>query len=85
MQAFQDYISLIVTYEPYTFKHVIQEYVREGNIVRTAETLNSHGYDIYGRIIESKDITSIIKSAPAANDLLHKEIRRLYLKKVKNY
>lgn len=85
MQVFQDYITLIETYQPQTFpQHVIHEYVHEGNIIRTAENLNRRGYDMDGRLIEPEDISSIIKSKPDSNDLLHQEIRRLYLKKIRS-
>ena len=80
----QQYISLIENYQPKNFtQHVIREYAHEGNIARTAEILNRRGYDIEGQVIEAVDISTVIKSKPAANDLLHKEVRRLYRKKTR--
>ena len=79
----QQYISLIENYNPQTFtQRVIYEYVLDGNLIRTAEVLNNLGLQIDGRSIESKDISAIIKSRPDPNDLLHKEVRRLFLKKL---
>ena len=49
---------------------------------RATEALNTLDLQIDGRSIESKDISSIIKSRPHPNDLLHKYVRRLYLKKI---
>ncbi len=62
---------------------MIQEYVQQGNINRTAEILNRRGYKKDNRRIEPQDISTIIKSNPASEDLLHKEIRRLYLRKTR--
>ncbi|WP_285398449.1 hypothetical protein [Lysinibacillus sp. fls2-241-R2A-57] len=85
LKVFQDYISLIENYQPKNFtQRVIQEYAYQGNINRTAETLNRRGYKIDDRSIEPQDISTIIKSKPAPEDLLHKEIRKLYLKKTKS-
>jgi len=85
LKIFQDYIGLIENYQPQNFtQRVIQEYAYQGNINRTAETLNRRGYKIDDRRIEPQDISTIIKSKSAPEDLLHKEIRRLYLKKTKS-
>ncbi|MGE7673477.1 hypothetical protein ACQKMV_07845 [Lysinibacillus sp. NPDC094403] len=85
LKVFQDYISLIENYQPKNFtQRVIQEYAYQGNINRTAEILNRRGYKTDDRCIEPQDISTIIKSKPAPEDLLHKEIRRLYLKKTKS-
>ena len=79
------YISLIENYKPKTFKqHVIHEYAYEDNLIRTAENLNQLGHRIDGRKIEKQDISAIIQSWPDPDDLLHKEVRRLYLKKTRN-
>ena len=81
----QQYISLIENYNLQTFtQHVIHEYAYEGNLIRTAENLNSLGHRIDGRIIESQDISTVIQSKPVHDDFLHKEVRRLYLKKIRN-
>ena len=79
------YISLVENYKPKTFtQHVIHEYACEGNLVRTAENLNKLGHTIDGRTIESQDISTIIQSKPDHDDFLHKEVRRLYLKKIRS-
>lgn len=76
----QHYISLIENYNPQTFtQHVIHEYVHEVSLIRTAEKLNQLGHKI-----KSQDISVIIQSQPDPHDLLHKEMRRLYLKKIRN-
>ena len=80
----QHYISLIESYKPQTFvQHVIHKYAHEGNLIRTAENLNQLGHQIDGRKIEKQDISTIIQSRPDPDDLLHKEVRRLYLKKIR--
>lgn len=85
LQVFQDYINLIENYQPQNLtQRVIQVYVQQGNINRTAEILNRRGYEIDNRCIEPQDISTIIKSKPASEDLLHKEIRRLYLRKTRS-
>lgn len=77
-----DYINLIEQYEPTNFvQRVIKEYVHEGNIIRTADILNRHGFCIENRAIEPQDITQVIISTPDRDDALHKEFRHLYLKK----
>ena len=82
LQVYLDYINLIEQYEPTNFvQRVIKEYAHEGNIVRTADILNQHGFRIENRTIEPQDITQVIISTPATDDALHTEIRRLYLKK----
>lgn len=82
LQVYLDYINLIEKYEPQGFvQHVIQEYVRDGNLIRTAEILNCGGFHIEGRAIEPEDVKQAILSTPAPNDALHKEIRRLYFRK----
>ena len=85
IEQIKQYIALIENYNPQTFtQHVIHEYALDRNLKRTAENLNQLGLQIDGRSIESKDISAIIKSLPDPNDLLHKEVRRLYLKKVRS-
>jgi hypothetical protein len=82
LQVYLDYINLIEQYEPTNFVHcVIKEYALEGNIIRTADILNRRGFRIENRAIEPQDITQVIISTPDHDDALHKEIRRLYLKK----
>ena len=82
LQVYMDYIYLIEQYEPQNFvQRVIQEYAYQGNVVRTAEVLNRRGFRIEDRAIEPQDITQVIISTPDRADSLHKEIRRLYLKK----
>lgn len=82
MQVYLDYIDLIEQYEPQNFvQHVIKEYALEGNLIRTASNLNRNNFQIENRAIEPHDITQAILSKPAPNDTLHKEIRRLYMKK----
>ena len=90
-QVLQDYINLIENYQPKNLtQRVIQKYVQQGNINRTAEILNRtaeilnrRGYKIDNRYIDPQDISTIIKSKPASEDLLHKEIRRLYIRKTR--
>ena len=82
IEQIEQYIALIKNYKPQTFtQHVIHEYALDGNLKRTAEVLNTLGLQIDGRSIESKDISAIIKSRPDPNDLLHKEVRRLFSRK----
>ncbi len=82
MQVFQDYIYLIEQYKPKNFvQRVIQEYAHQGNVARTALILNGQGFRIENRAIEPQDITQVIISTPDPADALHKEIRRLYIKK----
>ncbi|TGN33092.1 hypothetical protein [Lysinibacillus sp. S2017] len=84
IQIYMDYIMLIEQYEPQNFvQRVIQEYAFQGNLVQTAEVLNRRGFRIEDRPIEPQDIKQIITSKPDPADALHKEIRRLYLKKTK--
>ena len=80
----QHYISLIENYKPQTLtQHVIHKYTHEGSLIRTAENLNRLGHRIDGRRIESQDISAIIQSQPDPDDILHKHIRRLYLRKIR--
>ena len=80
----QRYISLIENYKAQTFtQHVIHQYIHEGSTVHTAENLNRPGFTIDERPIEKNDISSAIQSRPIPDDLLHKEGRRLYLKKIR--
>ena len=81
----QRYISLIENYTPQTFtQHVIHQYVHEGSTIRVAENLNLLGVTIDERSVEQKDVASTIQSRPAPGDLLHKEVRRLYLNKIRS-
>lgn len=82
LQIYLDYINLIEQYKPTNFvQRVIKEYALEGNIIRTADILNRHGFRIKNRAIEPQDITQVIISIPDHDDAIHKEIRQLYLKK----
>lgn len=77
IQIIQQYINLIENYEPKDLRQqVIHTYALLGNITKTAEYLNKHGYSI-----EAQEITRIITSPPPKEDLLHKQIKQLYLKK----
>ena len=60
---------------------MIKEHALEGNIIRTPDILNRIGFRIEDRAIELQYITQFIINTPAHDDALHKEIRRLYLKK----
>ena len=85
LQIYMDYVTLIEQYEPQNFvQHVIQEYAFQGNLVRTAEILNQRGLRIEDRAIEPQDVMKVITSTPDRTDALHKEIRRLYLKKTRS-
>ena len=82
LQEIHQYVKLIENYQPQDFtQKVIYTYALVGSIVKTAETLNSQGYLVNKRTIEPQNITNIITSSPAKNDLLHKQIKQLYLKK----
>ena len=81
----QHYISLIENYKPQTLtQHVIHKYTHEGNLIRTTENLNRLGHRINGSRIESQDISAITQSQPDPDDILHKHIRRLYLRKIRS-
>lgn len=54
-----------------------------GNITKTAEILNSNGFRIDDRLIEGKEVSKLITSKPEKDDLLHKKIKSLYLKKTR--
>lgn len=82
LQVYLDYINLIEKYEPTNFvQHVIKTYALDGNITRTAEILNQQDFQVEDRPLESQDIREAIISKPDRKDALHKEIRRLYLKR----
>ena len=83
MQVYLDYIHLIENYEPTNFtQHVIKAYALDGNITRTAEVLNQQGFQVQDRPLESQDIREAIISKPNQEDALHKEVRKLYLKRI---
>lgn len=85
LQEIQEYIQLIENYHPKDLRqYVIYTYARIGNIAKTAEALNNIGYSIDDFSIESEDITRIITSKPPKDDLLHKQIKNLYLKKTRH-
>lgn len=84
LQAIQQYVELIENYQPKDFiQQVIYTYALVGNVVKTAEILNNKGYSFNGQLIEPQDITAIITSKPSKNDLLHKQIKSLYMKKTR--
>lgn len=78
-QKLQNYIDLIEEYQP---KNVIQEVIKiyaiHGSIAKTAAILSNQGHQI-----ELEEVSNIIKSTPALDDLLHKKIKSLYLKKTR--
>ncbi|MEG0258289.1 MAG: hypothetical protein RR651_00305 [Lysinibacillus sp.] len=81
-QELQTYIDLIESYSPKNFtEHVIQLYVQLGNIKVTASVLNDEGYQVANRSMAGKDVTKIILSEPDPNDLLHQEVKRLYIQR----
>ena len=84
LKAIQEYIELIENYQPHDFRqHVIHTYAHLGNVQRTAKVLNDKGFEIEGRPLEGKDISNIITSNPPKEDLLHRRIKSLYLKKTR--
>ncbi|RUL48778.1 hypothetical protein [Lysinibacillus antri] len=83
LQKLQEYVNLIENYQPQDFAQVVVfTYSLFGNIEKTAEYLNQN-YLINGRSIEPKEISYFITSTPAKDDLLHKKIKTLYLKKTR--
>lgn len=84
LQIIQDYIDLIENYQPESLEqHTIYIYSLVGNVIKTAELLNHNGFRIDGRLIEPNEISELITSRPAKDDLLHKKIKSLYLKKTR--
>lgn len=84
LQKIQEYVELIENYQPQNFTQtVIFTYALLGNIEKTADLLNNQNYSFDDRTIEPKDISHIITSSPTKDDLLHKQIRTLYLKKTR--
>lgn len=82
LQVLQEYVQLIEDYKPQDFfQKVIYLYALEGNIAMVASILNNQGYSLDGRELEPNDISKIITSKPQKDDLLHKRIRTLYMKK----
>lgn len=85
LQIIQQYINLIENYEPNDLRQqVIYTYALIGNITKAAQSLNNQGYSLNGHVIEPNDIARIITSQPLKNDLLHKQIKQLYLKKTRH-
>lgn len=83
LREYANYIRLIEEYEPKTLtQHAIYIYAREGNLTRTAEKLNQMKLHNDKQPLEGKDIKAMLLSKPVPDDLLHKEIRRLYKRKV---
>lgn len=82
LKEIQDYVVLIENYQPQDFQQqVIITYCLYGNVNKTAETITNKGYLIDARIIEPADISNIIKGKSHNDDLLHKKVKSLYLKK----
>lgn len=83
LQEIQEYIQLIENYQPIDLRqYVIYTYAKIGNIAKTAEALNN--FSIVDFSIEPEDISRIITSKPPKDDLLHKQIKNLYLKKTRH-
>lgn len=79
LQEIQEYVLLIEKYQPDSFaQQVIHTYVIHGSITKTSEVLSSQGHTI-----EQEEVSAIIKSTPVKDDLLHKKIKSLYLKKTR--
>ncbi|MCM3358667.1 hypothetical protein [Psychrobacillus sp. MER TA 171] len=80
LQEIHEYVELISNYNPQNIVQlVIQIYVMYGSIAKTAAILNSQGYTI-----EQVEVSAIIKSTPHKDDLLHKKVKSLYLKKTRS-
>ncbi|MER2078069.1 hypothetical protein [Psychrobacillus psychrotolerans] len=80
LQEIQEYVDLIEKYQPKNLVQlVIHAYVIYGSIAKTASVLNAQGY-----AIEHGEISSIIKNTPDKEDLLHKKVKSLYLKKTRS-
>ena len=83
LQKLQEYVDLIENYQPQDITQVVVfTYCLFGNIEKTAAYLNQN-YLITGRAIEPKEISYFLTSTPAKDDLLHKKIKTLYLKKTR--
>lgn len=79
LQEIQNYVTLIQDYRPQNFvQEVIKTYVIHGSISKTAAILYNQGHPI-----DQEKVSNIIKSTPAKDDLLHKKIKSLYLKKTR--
>ncbi|HWL23352.1 MAG TPA: hypothetical protein VNR38_06320 [Ureibacillus sp.] len=84
LKVIQDYVDLIENYQPKDFRqHVIYTYMQQGNLEKTANEMNKKGFKIADRYIEPEDIKTIIISNPPIDDLLHKKLKSLYLKKTR--
>ncbi|RUL46535.1 hypothetical protein [Lysinibacillus antri] len=82
LKELQEYIDLIENYQPENLTQIVVfSYTLFGNTKETATFLNNQNYSIDGRPFEANDISDLITSPPAKNDLLHKKIKSLYLKK----
>lgn len=80
LQEIQEYVELIEEYRPENFVQVvIHAYVIHGSIAKTAQVLNNQGHNI-----EQEGVSTIIKSPPTKDDLLHKKVKSLYLKKTRS-
>ena len=71
---------MIENYNPQNIVQlIIQTYVIHGSISKTAAILNRLGYSI-----EQDEVSATIKSTPDKDDLLHKKVKSLYLKKTRS-
>ncbi|MER2079369.1 hypothetical protein [Psychrobacillus psychrotolerans] len=79
LQELQNYVSLIDEYQPKVFKQeVIKIYAIHGSTAKVAAILSNQGHHI-----EQEEVSNIIKSTPTNDDLLHKKIKSLFLKKTR--
>lgn len=80
LQEIKEYVELIENYRPINFiQVVIHTYVIHGSIAKTAQVLNDQGNSL-----EQEEVSAIIKSTPTKDDLLHKKVKSLYLKKTRS-
>lgn len=80
----QRYIELIESYQPKTIEqHVIHEYALQGSLGKTSIYLNNQGLTYQNESFQPDVVRAILISTPSPQDVLHKEIRTLYLKKTR--
>lgn len=79
IQILKSYIDLIEYYEPMNFtQQIIHTYAILGSVQKTAQEINSKGYNI-----TASEVTSHILRKTAPNDALHKKIKSLYRKRIR--
>ena len=90
LKVIQDYVDLIENYQPKDFRqHVIHTYMHLGSLEKTSEALNEKGFKINDplfqgdRLLEPEDIKIVITKNPPKDDLLHKKLKTLYLRKTR--